>query len=82
MWDDFETTVRPFLPYLPDDEPLEADAELRDLGLDSLATVELLAVLEDRFQVRFRDDALSLENFRTPAVLRETLSSVLERSAS
>ncbi|MGW0856644.1 acyl carrier protein [Streptomyces sp. NPDC002690] len=82
MWDDFEKTVRPFLPYLPDDEPLEADAELRDLGLDSLATVELLSVLEDRFQVRFRDDALSLENFRTPAVLLKTLSSALEQAAS
>lgn len=82
MWDDFEQTVRRFLPYLPADEPLDPDTALRDLGLDSLATVELLAALEQRFQVRFRDDALSLENFRTPAVLWETLTSVVGSPAA
>jgi len=82
MWDDFEMTVRGFLPYLSADEALDRDVELRDLGLDSLATVELLAALEDRFQVRFRDEALSLDTFRTPAVLWEALSASLGSAAA
>ena len=82
MREEFEETVRQFLPYLPDDEPLRPDALLRDYGLDSLATVELLGALENRFQVRFREEALSLDSFRTPAVLWETLSASLDSPAS
>jgi acyl carrier protein len=81
MWSDFEETVRQFLPYLPEDEALSPDAELRDYGLDSLATVELLAALENRFGMRFPEDALSLENFRTPAVLWSALTASLGRPA-
>ncbi len=81
MWDEFEQTVRQHLPYLQGDEPLPRDAELRDYGLDSMATVELLDALESRFQVRFRDDSLNMENFRTPSTLWSTLSTTLESSA-
>lgn len=82
MHDEFEKTVRSFLPYLPGDEPLRPEAELRDYGLDSLATVELLAALESRFRIRFREEALSLETFRTAGVLWETLSAHLGSSAT
>lgn len=82
MWDvQFEEIVRRFLPYLPADEPLERDTVLREYGLDSLATVELLAMLENAFRVRFRDEALSLETFRTPEVLWATLAALLEPAA-
>ncbi|NUR60838.1 MAG: acyl carrier protein [Catenulispora sp.] len=75
MWDErFEESVRRFLPYLPAEEELGADAPLRDFGLDSLATVELLSVLEDAYDIRFRDEALSLATFETPEVLWKTLS--------
>jgi acyl carrier protein len=74
----FEELLRRFLPYLSPDEPLAEDARLRDYGLDSLATVELLAALESTFQVRFEDEALSLSTFETPAVLWRTLSSILQ----
>jgi acyl carrier protein len=79
MWDSqFEVLLRRFLPYLSAQEPLEADAPLRDLGLDSLATVELLASLESSYRVRFADEALSLETFATPAILWRTLSAILQ----
>lgn len=75
MWDErFEESVRRFLPYLPADEELAADAPLRDFGLDSLGAVELLSVLEDAYGIRFHDEALSLETFQTPEVLWKTLS--------
>ena len=80
MWDErFEESVRRYLPYLPADEELAADTPLRDFGLDSLATVELLSALEASYEVRFQDEALSLATFETPEVLWKTLSRIREQ---
>ena len=80
MWDErFEESVRRYLPYLPADEELAADTPLRDFGLDSLATVELLSSLEAAYDVRFQDEALSLATFETPEVLWKTLSRIQEQ---
>ena len=82
MWDQrFEELLRRFLPFLPADEALTGDAGLRDLGLDSLGTVELLADLENAYDVRFVDDTLSLETFATAGVLWATLCTLGEVAA-
>jgi acyl carrier protein len=82
MWDQqFEEVLRRHLPFLPADEALTGDARLRDLGLDSLGTVELLAELEAAYDLRFTDDALSLETFETAGVLWETLCMLGEAAA-
>jgi acyl carrier protein len=82
MWSTtFEEVLRGFLPFLGPDEALETDARLRDLGLDSMGTVELLGALEAGFGVRFVDDALSLETFATPEVLWRTLSRLTAAAA-
>ncbi|MEV0598844.1 phosphopantetheine-binding protein [Streptomyces sp. NPDC050315] len=74
-WDDqFEELVRGFLPFLDTAEPLTEDMNMRDAGLDSLGTVELLGALEDLYQVRFVDDALTMDTFATPGVLWKTVS--------
>ncbi|GAA3463292.1 acyl carrier protein [Saccharothrix longispora] len=75
MWDStFDETLRSFLPFLSAEEALAADTPLREYGLDSLATVELLAVLEQNYGVRFQDDALNLETFENPGRLWTTLA--------
>ncbi|CAM3351095.1 acyl carrier protein [Kibdelosporangium persicum] len=77
MWDDqFEELLRGHLPYLAADEPLDEHTPLRELGLDSLAMVEVLSSVEKLYQVRLADDALTLENFETPGRLWRTLESV------
>lgn len=82
MWDEqFEEILRPYLPFLPADEELSGETNLRDLGLDSLGTVELLASLENAYDVRFVDDALSMETFASPGVLWGTLSKMAESAA-
>jgi acyl carrier protein len=82
MWETrFEELLRRFLPYLAADEPLHEDARLRDYGLDSMATVELLSALESTYQVRFQDQALSLETFETPAILWKVLSAIRQTAA-
>ena len=75
-WDpQFDGILRPYLPFLAPDEALAADAELRDLGLDSLGIIELLTSLEHAYAVRFRDDLLTMSTFATPTRLWEALSS-------
>jgi acyl carrier protein len=82
MWDEgFEATVRKFLPFLPAEETLDEDTSLRDLGLDSLGAVELLAVLESEYHTRFVDDALSIESFATAGVLWRTLVTMIARES-
>lgn len=77
MWDaQFEEIVTRYLPFLPSGEKLAEDSALRDLGLDSLGTVELLAALEKTYDVRFVDDMLTMENFATPGILWRTLSKI------
>lgn len=74
-WDEkFEELLRDYLPFLDAEEPLEADTDLRDSGLDSLGAVELLGSLESTYDVRFVDEALSLDTFATPAVLWDTVT--------
>lgn len=75
MWDNqFESILRRYLPFISAGEQLDASAQLRDLGLDSLATVELLSELESAYHVRFADDALTLETFETAAAAWQALS--------
>ncbi|MEU7023838.1 acyl carrier protein [Streptomyces sp. NPDC046203] len=79
--DQFEAILRKFIPFLSAGEPLTDDAVLRDLGLDSMGTVELLATLESTYGVRFKDDALNMENFANPAILWQTLTRSTEPAA-
>jgi nodulation protein F len=82
LWDQrFEEILRAHLPFIEPGEELTPDVELRDLGLDSLATVDLLAALEKGYGVRFRDDALKAETFRTADALWGVLSGMVEHTA-
>lgn len=77
MWDtEFEQLLRGFLPYLAGDEPLAADDSLRDLGLDSMAAVELLSSVETLYGRRLDDDALTLATFETPATLWRAVTAI------
>jgi acyl carrier protein len=72
----FEDLLRRFLPFLPATHPLTENIDLREHGLDSMGVVELLAALENGYDVRFRDDALCMQTFATPRVLWNTLMAI------
>jgi acyl carrier protein len=77
-WDRrFEGSLRRFLPFLSVNETLAGHA-LRDLGLDSVGAVELLAALEKDYGVRLRDDVLTMDIFTTAG----SLWAALTRTAS
>ncbi|MGW7492582.1 acyl carrier protein [Streptomyces sp. NPDC054786] len=82
MWDgQFEEILRSYLPFLAGDERLTEETDLRDLGLDSLGVVDLLARLEQHYDVRFVDDALTMDNFATPGRLWGVLQKVSDKAA-
>ncbi len=51
------------LPELPHD--IDASADLFDAGLDSMAIMQLLIFLEDRYKVEIPPEAVTRENFST-----------------
>lgn len=57
--------VRGHLRFLDTTDPLPPDANLRELGLDSLAAIDLLLDLEQTFGVVFPEELLTEETFRT-----------------
>jgi acyl carrier protein len=80
MWDDrFPEVLRAAVPGLRD-QAVTADTCLRAAGLDSLATIELLLLLEDTYGVSVPDHMLTGATFATPASLWQTLDGL--RTAS
>ncbi|MEV4517022.1 phosphopantetheine-binding protein [Dactylosporangium sp. NPDC049525] len=79
--DRYTTVLRRHLKYLPDSAPLPADADLRSLGLDSMAAVDLLFDLEDTFDLVLPDEALVEQTFTTPQALQDTLQRIDEEGA-
>lgn len=78
-WDpQFEKVLREHLPLLGADHALRPDASLSGLGLDSLASVQLLVTLEETFEVAIPDDMLTPENFSTPGSLWTAVQSLRE----
>jgi acyl carrier protein len=54
---------------LPEAEKIEAESDLFALGLDSLATMQLLLHLEKQFLVSIPHGQISQQNLSTPAHL-------------
>lgn len=82
QWDPrFEELLREFLPLMTADETLDQDTDLRDAGLDSIGTIELLGRIEDEYQVRFVGEALTMATFATPEVLWATVIDLSEAAA-
>jgi acyl carrier protein len=73
---EFEQLVRRHLKYLDPGEELDFDAELRTLGLDSMAALNLLFDLEDAFEVMLPEEYLVDETFATARSLHDALATV------
>ncbi|MFJ6610143.1 phosphopantetheine-binding protein [Streptomyces sp. NPDC091289] len=63
----FENALRQSLPLLEPSEALLPDTRLAELGLDSMATVQLLVVLEEVFARMLPDELITHDTFATPA---------------
>ena len=69
--------VRPNLKFLPDGEPIPSDASLGALGLDSLASINLLFDLESELEVTIPDDILDENTFASIGNLEAMLKDLV-----
>jgi acyl carrier protein len=60
----FVALLRTYLPLL-DEGPVAEDARLRDLGMDSIRTIDLLIGIETTFQISLPEGELNDETFAT-----------------
>jgi acyl carrier protein len=61
----FVLTLREHVPLLPATGELSPAADLYDLGLDSMRSIQLLLALEDALDISIPDDMLTADTFRT-----------------
>jgi len=81
-WDEeFERIVRRHLRLMPTSGALDPDADLRDLGLDSLTSVQLLVMLEDAYQLSVPDELLTNDMFATAKSLWTAIDALREPAA-
>ena len=70
----FTQLVRRRLKYAPTNGDLAADIALKDYGLDSAVTIDLLLDLEDTYGITMPDEYLSEETFATLSSLWQAVS--------
>ncbi|HEX9335222.1 MAG TPA: acyl carrier protein [Pseudonocardiaceae bacterium] len=69
-WDErYEKVLVGVLPRLDKAGSVAPDTNLRAVGMDSMAMVEIVARVESEYGIRLPDEALQTETFRTPAAL-------------
>ncbi len=59
--------IRTHMTHLGADEALTLDSDLVKLGLDSMASINLLLEIETAFGIVMPDEALTASAFATPA---------------
>lgn len=74
--DRFEEMLRRHLKYLEPGSDLNLDAELKPLGLDSMASLDLLFDIEDTFDVTLPDEYLNDRTFATGRSLKDAVEQV------
>ncbi|MBX7098035.1 MAG: hypothetical protein K1X89_10005 [Myxococcaceae bacterium] len=70
----FVAVLRPHLRFLAPGAPVDWERSLKDLGLNSLSSVNLLVDLEEAFDLTFSDDQLAPESFATARTLWKAVS--------
>ncbi|MCT9087689.1 phosphopantetheine-binding protein [Streptomyces sp. ASQP_92] len=72
-WDaGFEQLLTSVLPRVTG--PLDPALDLKAVGLDSMATIELLVRLEDQYDVEIPEDKLTSATFASPGALWAVLA--------
>jgi acyl carrier protein len=71
----FPGLLRPFLKFAGT-RPLTADADLHELGLDSMRAIELLFAIEDTYGVTMPDEQLTDATFATAGSLWAAIASL------
>ena len=83
LMDDITTQFEEALRrHLRSASAINYDAELAQLGMDSMTAVAVLLDMEKTFGIRFPDEMLVEGTFRTAGRLKESVQLLRERKAS
>lgn len=77
----FVDLLSPFLKFR-NDRPITADSRLRELGLDSMKSIDLLFAIEDTFDVSLPDEDLNDTTFATAGSLWRAVDAARRDSAA
>jgi acyl carrier protein len=77
----FVDLLTPFLKFL-DGRPVTAESRLRELGLDSMKSIDLLFAIEDTFDVSLPDEDLNDTTFATAGSLWQAVDAARRDSAA
>jgi acyl carrier protein len=77
----FEQCLRRHLRLVKPDS-IDYAVALAQLGLDSMTAVALLLDIEKTFDIRFPDDMIAEDTFRTAGGLKKAVQQLLERKTS
>jgi acyl carrier protein len=77
----FVSLLKPFLPYMSDQEITE-HSRLRDLGLTSMREIELLFAVEDAYGVQVPDEKLTDGTFETSGQLWAVINDLRTQTGS
>ena len=73
----FTELIRTAARFLADDAPLDPDAQLSALGIDSLEVVELIVQIEDMYGVEVPQDMLTPDVFACARTIWQALDKLL-----
>ncbi len=66
--------VRKNIVLTVDENEIDENTELAEIGMDSISFISLIAEIEDYYEVEFPEEKLIVENSSTIAKLIETLN--------
>lgn len=69
--------VLPHLRFLEPNTELNSEDSLAELGLDSLASINLLFDLETEFDIQISDDVITDNSFTTLTAIEQTMKETL-----
>lgn len=70
---EFEALIRAHCTNLTGDAPIDGDALLTSLGMDSLEVVEFIVAIEDTFDLSLPPEVLTPQVFATPHSVWEAI---------
>jgi acyl carrier protein len=74
---EFEQILRQHCRFLDDAEPIDADASLPDLGINSISMLSILMAIEDTFAVSLPDLVVTGDEFGTPGGMWRTIAHLM-----
>jgi acyl carrier protein len=77
----FMSLLRKHLKYLRQDQVLQAEDDLKLLGLDSLAAIDLLLDVEDQYGVTLPDKYLTDNTFSSAGALHSVVQRLVHDGA-